>query len=477
MTSSSISRAKRIQACRKAANMTKRTGVMENPKFAAQRRVVYRKAQEDTEIRNQQTRFPELSKRLLPQFALSEVTLGPALGKGVFGTVFEIRALSTGNGGIKQQGKEEREFLSQHCLRQDSGDARYAIKLINPEISCHPEVLYQAVVDSATEAHFLSSLEHPHIIKLRALNSGDMFCDGAFLIMDRLYHTLQERLDVWDRHMKRCNGILGKILPNRNTGGLKETVWEQRLVAATNVCSALSYLHSHQIIHRDVKPENIGFDIRDDIKIFDFGMARELPTNDNNGVYKMTSCGTARYMAPEIARKENYNETCDVYSFSILLWEILSLKVPFGGKGMTFFRTNVWRGKQSRPKIDPTWSDSIQQILSRGWNADITDRPGMCEVLSCLREECISLKGGDISGIDSHRRRSTFVFEKEKMEFLDSGSSTFYSEWICTNGDSTKQLLAPSTDNLGVKDQSSLSSSVAPMRSRSKRQIQVSRAA
>jgi serine/threonine protein kinase len=61
----------------------------------------------------------------------------------------------------------------------------------------------------------------------------------------------------------------------------------------------MSYLHEHNIIHRDIKPENIGFDIRDDVKIFDFGFAKELHVEDrlSDGTFHLTGMtGSLRYM-------------------------------------------------------------------------------------------------------------------------------------------------------------------------------------
>jgi serine/threonine protein kinase len=71
---------------------------------------------------------------------------------------------------------------------------------------------------------------------------------------------------------------------------------------------------------------------RDDIKIFDFGLAKELTEGVRNtdGTYNLTEMtGSPRYMAPEVANAKPYNATCDSYSFAILLWEMVSLQVPY----------------------------------------------------------------------------------------------------------------------------------------------------
>jgi len=71
-----------------------------------------------------------------------------------------------------------------------------------------------------------------------------------------------------------------------------------------------------------------------DAKLFDFGLAKEYDPSkvDKNGCYKMTACtASPRYMAPEVALGKPYNETIDVYSFGLLLYQILALEAPFEG--------------------------------------------------------------------------------------------------------------------------------------------------
>ena len=137
-----------------------------------------------------------------------------------------------------------------------------------------------------------------------------------------------------------------------------------------------------------MKPDNIGFDVRGDLKIFDFGLARQLPNEkDDNGTYKMTGdTGSMRYMAPEIVLFQPYNEAVDVYSFGILLHQMLSLEKPFEGFSAKMMDKMVVRGGQ-RPKCDPKWSPRIQSLVQGCWNSVILKRPSMRQVLETLSEE------------------------------------------------------------------------------------------
>ena len=112
--------------------------------------------------------------------------------------------------------------------------------------------------------------------------------------------------------------------------------WKMRLKLLEDLCGAISFLHSQRVIHRDLKPDNVGFDKMGNLKVFDFDVARVLPTQANWGnnydeTFKMTrKVGSPRYMSPEVARGEYYNEKSDVYALALLAYEILSLKRPFG---------------------------------------------------------------------------------------------------------------------------------------------------
>ena len=148
-------------------------------------------------------------------------------------------------------------------------------------------------------------------------------------------------------------------------------------------------LYNRSIIYRDLKSDNIGFDVRGDAKLFDFGLATEFDVA-KHGNYKLTGdTGTIRYMAPEVCNSQPYTEKADVYSFGILLWQILALADPYPNMSSGVIEYKVCH-LGLRPKIDPTWSNAIRRLLQDCF-AGQPRRPTMDVVCSVLRREVNSL--------------------------------------------------------------------------------------
>jgi len=151
-----------------------------------------------------------------------------------------------------------------------------------------------------------------------------------------------------------------------------------QIEVARSIADAVAYLHSKKIVFRDLKPDNVGFDAKGVPKLFDFGFAIGLPERDeeNPAGDLFDTCGTPRYMAPEVALNLGYGSKADVYSFGILLWEICALTKPFGNiKSHSQFQEAVFEGGE-RPEIEEqNWPVAIKEIIRKCWSADPSQRP------------------------------------------------------------------------------------------------------
>ena len=242
------------------------------------------------------------------------------------------------------------------------------------------------------ESKILSSVDHPNIIKIHGRSSIEASQLGSnrsaqpfFLVLDRLTYTLEDLLKVWVPKKNNDNTL--KFQSFKYLVSLR-----QRLKIAFNIATAMNHLHKKNIMHRDLKPGNIGFDSQGKLKLFDFGYAIKLLQNDHlpDGTYKMEGgIGTCRYMAPEVARYYSYNELADVYSFGILMWQILTIEKPYKNLSCDeWFQQVVIEGKW--PHSIGFLLTKLQYLLKCCWSEDIKERHFGKEVLTILFDEFFS---------------------------------------------------------------------------------------
>lgn len=367
-------------------------------------------AQQSTEQRQIGSKvFDEEREAAIPRFDMSEIRAGPILGRGGFCDVSEVLAIT-----LLELGQEEkkdrmeessvhneftdrhtREFIASHVIRD--GDARYAMKELSSKTKADGKRFVQGTVDLALEAKFLAVLEHPNIIKMRGMVAGDIFkVERSFIVLDRLYATMTEKLNEWKKREKRASKFF--MIKSKNNTRMKELLIE-KITVSYDLAFAMCYMHSLGVIYRDMKPENIGFDVRGDVKIFDLGLAKELCPEDLvdevNELYEMTSnTGSPRYMAPEVCLGDPYNKKADVYSFGILFWQICTTDVPFEHHNYQSFMDDVMLGNE-RPKISRSMPVVWKNLITSAWSRDISTRPSYEEIGCILEEELTLLQGGD----------------------------------------------------------------------------------
>jgi len=105
------------------------------------------------------------------------------------------------------------------------------------------------VMDLAIETRFLAVVRHPNIIKMRAISSINPSQKHYFILLDRLYDTLTDRITAWKKKKAAMQG-LQKIRDLK--GDKKKRLFLDRLIVAYDLCSALNYLHRLNIVYRDL---------------------------------------------------------------------------------------------------------------------------------------------------------------------------------------------------------------------------------
>jgi serine/threonine protein kinase len=141
------------------------------------------------------------------------------------------------------------------------------------------------------------------------------------------------------------------------------------------------------------KPDNVGFDFIGVLKIFDFGLAKELREDERteDGLYKMTGCtGAVRYMSPENAQSQPYDLKTDVYAYSMIMWYILALEPPFALYTEKMMVERVCQ-RGTRPKVFNSWSDRMKNMITQGWSINPKERPSFETIINHLKDELTEL--------------------------------------------------------------------------------------
>lgn len=163
-------------------------------------------------------------------------------------------------------------------------------------------------------------------------------------------------------------GDLGKIL---NSDARLDMQTKKKIIFG--VCNGLAFLHSKNILHRDIKSSNVLVDENWNARISDFGFARL-----KESCATQTSCGSPCYTAPEVLRGEKYDEKADIFSLGVLIWEVVTRKIPYDGESPIRVAEKVRGGQRLGIPFD--CPKRVKRIIQKCWNEDPSERPSALEV-------------------------------------------------------------------------------------------------
>jgi serine/threonine-protein kinase len=176
----------------------------------------------------------------------------------------------------------------------------------------------------------------------------------------------------------------------------------QRKVAeiGSQVAAALGVAHSYDIIHRDIKPQNIMVQPDGNAKVMDFGIAR---ANSANLTQTGSVLGTAYYVSPEQAQGKDLTPATDIYSLGVVLYEAVTGRVPFDGPDAVFIAVKQVNEQPVPPRsVDNTIDAGLEAIILKAMQKQPANRFATADEMRLALNQYI--QGKPISGVDSEAR-------------------------------------------------------------------------
>ena len=278
----------------------------------------------------------------------------------------------------------------------------------------------RSISDFNLEIQLMSRLNHPNVV--RPLAAGLHPCGLPFLCLERLATTLADELPK----------PVDAVPFWKRISAVRRWPLKRAINYAKELAAALAYCHHHafdgyRVLHRDLKPKNIGITQSGRLVLFDFGLAAVWKVGDDDEAGKEKrrltgETGSLRYMAPEMALNHPYNHKSEVFSFGryelrpiwslchavlfpmhyrhvspqlhhvspllstrSILYEMGSHKRPFAGMDEDMYLNEICSSSK-RPDPPKSWPDELSQLLRRCWDADLDLRPDFLEVQDILNK-------------------------------------------------------------------------------------------
>jgi len=210
------------------------------------------------------------------------------------------------------------------------------------------------------EIGLMANLHHPNIV---------MFLGACTKPIERMCLVLEFCV----------HGNMHEFLQNEEKQHKIQVTIHMVMKFATDIARGIHYIHQKKnIIQRDLKSRNVLIDVHLNAKVADFGLSR-LKQEDQG----MTACGTPAWTAPEIVRMEHYDEKVDVYSFGIVMWELITRQEPYDGQGgVQIAYAAAEQGL--RPQVPAFCPEKYSVLMQQCWAENPMERPEFGEILERL---------------------------------------------------------------------------------------------
>ncbi|MDD4851378.1 MAG: protein kinase, partial [Gemmiger sp.] len=259
-----------------------------------------------------------------------------------------------------------------YCGTDSKTGNMVAIKVLKEEFLDNEELVRRF----KNESKAISILDHPNIVKVYDVS-----------VTNTLQYIVMEYID----------GITLKEYLKQRGGPL---TWKEVVHFATQVLSALDHAHSKGIVHRDVKPQNIMLLADGSIKMMDFGIARFSRAQSQTVSDK--AIGSVHYISPEQAKGDKTDARTDLYSVGVMLYEMLSGRLPFDGSGaVSIAIKQISDAPTPLAQIAPGIPEGLRQITERAMCKDPDGRYPSARAM--------------LEAIDEFKRNPTIRFEYEYM--------------------------------------------------------------
>ena len=247
---------------------------------------------------------------------------------------------------------------------------------------------------SATEVCILGVLEHPNIV--RHYDSRVAAATGLTIAMEHV-----------------AGGSVASVIDNARAHTTR-LASDFVLRTATQLALALQYLHSHGILHRDVKPENILLSAEGNVKLADFGLATLLTADDPEATELV---GTPYYLAPELCGNRPYGPKADAWSMGVVLYKMCALVLPFMANTLRELAACI-RTEKPKP-LSRKYPRSLRSIVKSLLKKDPASRAGPDDILDLdqVHDEAVEWLGEADMALQLENARTPFRIVPERMGY------------------------------------------------------------